>query len=129
MANKSNFTDRFLVSSFTQNFFSNTAKRTLIVVLLLFLLFGFIPDVFAYPIIEFPTLPEHIMTNIEAFPVSGLTPPDVNAIYVNDQQIDFDERGFFVVVDTNQPTNEVKLKIVDDGFELNFSREINSETL
>lgn len=125
MTNKSKFTHRFLVSSIIHNFFSNTAKKAFVTVLPLFILFCFIPDVFAYPIIEFPTLPEHIMTNIPAFPVSGLTPSDVNAIYVNDQQIDFDPCSFFVVVDTNQPTNEVTLKFVyNDGSEDIYSKEV-----
>lgn len=79
-----------------------------------------------FSVIEFKSLPDDIITNIPAFPVTIITPSTTSEVFVNGQNVVtryiFD---FFAVVDLNEGINNITVRVIDkNGSEVTYTKQI-----
>jgi len=97
---------------------------------ILFFSLGFGAQAQEFPIVEFKNMPDHIITNIPAFPVTGRV-PETSEVFVNGQNATlnstrwWDKLDFFVVVDLVEGANNITLIVIDeDGSEAMYDKQI-----
>ncbi|MBD3164115.1 hypothetical protein GF323_02870 [Candidatus Woesearchaeota archaeon] len=84
------------------------------------------PPIISYEVVEFMSLPDYFVTNLDAYPVNGRKTSAISDVYVNDVRIYAWTNQFLTTVDLAVGANNINLKLVyTNGTNLTYSKLID----